>query len=137
MKAGVTGTQHGWTEAQRIQFTLMVSEMDIVEWHQGDCEGVDEQSTKVVVRRFGEDVLHTHPPEDPKKRAFVQGGKIHPEKPYRERNIDIATAVETLFVIPNIYTAKEAPRSGTWMTYRQAVKLGRRTILITPSGEVE
>jgi len=137
MKAGITGTQHGWTEAQRIQFTLMVSEMEITEWHHGDCEGVDEQASLVVRRRFGADCIHSHPPEDPKKRAYVPSGTIYEEKPYKVRNVDIATAVETLFVIPRTYTEREAPRSGTWHTYRQGMKLKRRVILILPSGEVE
>jgi len=135
MKAGVTGTQHGWTEAQRIQFTLMVAEMDITEWHHGDCEGVDEQASKIVRRRFSSDIIHSHPPDNPRKRAYVPSGAIYEEKSYLERNKDIAHAVEVLFVIPKEYN--EVVRSGTWHTYREATKLGRRTILITPSGEVE
>jgi len=138
VRAGVTGTQHGWTEAQRIQFTLMVSEMDITEWHHGDCEGVDDQASKVVSRRFSSNILHSHPPDNPKKRAYIPSGTTYyPPIPYLERNKDIAHAVEVLFVIPKVYTEKEAPRSGTWHTYREATKLGRRIILILPSGEVE
>jgi len=135
VKAGVTGTQHGWTEAQRIQFTLMVSEMDITEGHHGDCEGVDEQASLVVRRRFSADIIHSHPPDNPKKRAYVPSGTIYEEKPYLVRNDDIADAVETLFVIPREY--KQIIRSGTWYTYRQAIKACKRVILITPSGEVE
>lgn len=137
MKAGVTGTQLGWTEAQRVQFTLMVSEMDITEWHHGDCKGVDDQASLVVRRRFGQDVIHSHPPDNEKKRAYVPSGPVYPMKPYLRRNDDIVDAVETLFVIPRTYTAKEAPRSGTWYTYRRAIKAGKRVILILPSGEVE
>ena len=135
LKAGVSGTQSGWTEAQRTQFTLMVSEMAIGEWHQGDCVGVDEQATEVIAQLFGRDILHTHPPVNPKKRAYVSGGKIYPEKTYLFRNDDIAQAVKVLFVIPHGYT--ELMRgSGTWYTYRQAINLGRRIILIMPDGTV-
>ena len=135
LKAGVSGTQSGWTEAQRTQFTLMVSEMAIGEWHQGDCVGVDEQATEVIAQLFGRDILHTHPPVNPRKRAYVSGGKIYPEKTYLFRNDDIAQAVKVLFVIPHGYT--ELMRgSGTWYTYRQAIKLGRRIILILPDGTV-
>jgi len=135
MKAGVTGTQHGWTEAQRVQFTLMVSEMDIIEWHHGDCVGVDEQASLVVRRRFGQGVIHSHPPDNPKKRAWVPSGMIHIEKPYLDRNDDIVDAIETLFAIPQGY--KNVVRSGTWYTYREAIKQSRQVILILPSGEVE
>lgn len=136
MKAGVTGTQSGWTEAQRAKFTSMVSEMSIGEWHQGDCVGVDEQATETIIQLFGKDVLHTHPPSNPKKRAYVSGGKTYPAKPYLRRNEDIAQAVKLLFVIPQGYT--ELTRgSGTWHTYRQAIKRGRRVILILPNGIVK
>ena len=135
MKAGVTGTQNGWTKAQRMMFTLIIAELDITEWHHGDCIGVDAQATMVVRQRFGMDIVHCHPPEDPKKRAYVSGHVIYSTKPYKERNVDIATAVEILFVIPRTHTAKEAPRSGTWYTYRQAKALERRIIGIGPRGE--
>ena len=132
---GVTGTQHGWTEAQRVQFTLMVAELDVTEWHHGDCIGVDDQASEVIRLRFGQDIIHAHPPDDDRKRAYVPSGPSHPLKPYLERNWDIAKAVETLFVIPK--TRKKLVRSGTWHTYRAAKACKKRIIVIYADGSQE
>lgn len=133
MKVGITGTQHGWTEAQRTVFTLLVAELGITEWHHGDCVGVDEQASQVVKGLFGRDVIHCHPPLDPRRRAYVVGNTLHKAKPFLERNDDIAYAVELLIVIPR--TIKERIRSGTWHTCRCARKYNKDIIIIGPSGE--
>jgi len=39
VKVGVTGTQKGWTESQRAGFTLLIAELEIDEFHHGDCVG--------------------------------------------------------------------------------------------------
>ena len=133
MKAGVTGTQHGWTKAQQMMFTLIIAELDITEWHHGDCVGVDAQATAAVRQRFGMEVVHCHPPNIGKKRAYISGHIIYSVKPYLERNQDIAHVVEVLFVIPQ--TLQPVQRSGTWYTFRHAKALGRRIIGIGPRGE--
>ena len=111
LKAGVSGTQSGWTEAQRTQFTLMVSEMAIGEWHQGDCVGVDEQSTEVVAQIFGRDILHTHPPVNPKKRANVSariGHLVHlsPSHKVRQANHSNSTKRGGLMTDAKTYEVK-------------------------------
>jgi len=133
MIIGVTGTQQGWTTPQKTAFILIIAELDVTEFHHGDCVGVDEQAARAVIKRYGRDVLHCHPPDKSAKRAFVSGSVIYQEKPYLERNKDIAHAAELLIVIPT--TADEQIRSGTWHTYRHAKKLGRKVIVIGPTGD--
>jgi len=133
MKVGVTGTQQGWTRAQKTAFILLIADLDITEFHFGDCIGVDEQAARTVRSRFGMDILHCHPPDNPKKRAYVSGGTIYPEKPYLERNKDIAHAAELVIVLPR--TAEPSNRSGTWHTYRCAIALDKGIIVIGPGGE--
>jgi len=133
MKVGVTGTQQGWTRHQKVAFTLLIADLDITEFHHGDCVGCDEQAARVVKKRFSLGILHCHPPDDPKKRAYVSGGTIYPEKPYLERNKDIARACELLIVLPK--TAQYSIRSGTWHTYRCALAMDKGIIVIGPEGE--
>lgn len=132
MKIGVTGTQHGWSEAQRTAFELIIAQLEITEFHHGDCVGVDEQAANAVRRRFGLNTLHTHPPEESRKRAFISGGIIYPKKPYLMRNNDIVSASELLIVLPK--TEKQRARSGTWYTYRRAKKSNTKVIVIGPDG---
>jgi len=133
MIVGVTGTRVGWTKAQKTAFTLIIADLDITEFHHGDAVGCDEQAARAVKKRFGLQILHCHPPDDSKARAFVSGGTIYPEKPYLERNKDIARAVELLIVLPQ--TAQKSIRSGTWHTYRCALAMDKRIIVIGPEGE--
>jgi len=133
MIVGVTGTQQGWSRAQKVAFTLLIADLDITEFHHGDCYGADEQAARAVKNRFGLDKLHCHPPDNPKKRAYVSGGVIYPEKEYKLRNKDIARAVELLIVLPR--TAKKSIRSGTWHTYRCALAMDKKIIVIGPAGE--
>jgi len=131
---GVTGTRRGWTDAQRTTFTMMIKDLDITEWHHGDCVGVDDQASLIIRRRFGQDVIHSHPPDNEKKRAYVPSGPVYPAKPYLERNWDIAKIIEVLFVIP--WTKKKLVQSGTWHTYRAATACKKKTIVIGPDGEI-
>ena len=134
MKIGVTGTQEGWTERQRTVFTLATAELDVTEFHHGDCIGVDDQAADVIRKRFGVDVVHSHPPHQDVKRAFSKSATVYKTKHYLARNQDIAEAVELLYVIPNTY--KERRRSGTWATYRRACKVGTRMVIIFPDGSL-
>jgi len=133
MKVGVTGTRVGMTPAQRTAFELIIADLDITEFHHGDAVGVDEQAARAVKKRFSLQILHCHPPKDPKARAYVSGGTIYPEKPYLERNDDIAYGSELLIVMPR--TNEKRIRSGTWHTYRCGLKYKRKIIVIGPLGE--
>jgi len=134
MKVGVTGTQYGWTERQRTLFTLATAELNLEEFHHGDCIGVDEQAAGVIRKRFGVDVVHSHPPNQDVKRAFAKSAVIYKAKHYLARNQDIVDAVDLLYVIPN--SAYERRRSGTWVTYRRACKAGTRMVIIFPDGSL-
>ena len=140
MKVGITGSRNGWSIAQEVTFRDVIQNYQIDEFHHGDCVGVDEQAVGVVREDCGE-VIHTHPPLNGSKRAHV-GGRLYLPKEYIERNHDIVDAVDMLFVIPA--TNQEVTRSGTWATFRYAMKelqngdsLISRVTVIFPDGRVE
>jgi len=130
MKIGITGTRDGWTAAQEFIFRSLVDGWDIEEFHHGDCVGVDEQACAVIEQLYGSPI-HTHPPKSSNHRANV-GGRLYAPKEYIERNHNIVDAVDLLVAIPK--EANEQRRSGTWATYRYAIKQGKPTILIYPIG---
>jgi len=132
VKVGVTGTQKGWTERQRAGFTLLIAELEIDEFHHGDCVGVDEQAAKVVGDRIGYDKIHSHPPKMSKKRAYAMSGTVYEPKDYMLRNDDIVAASDFLIVVP--LTEEHQLRSGTWATFRRACKAKKRTRIIFPNG---
>ena len=140
MKVGVTGSQKGWTPAQKVQFQDLIDELRVEEFHHGDCIGVDEQAVAEVRREHGE-VIHTHPPINSTKRAMC-GGHLYAPKEYLDRNHDIVDSVDILIVVPA--TDEEIIRSGTWATYRYAMKGLQngdvpvsKVVVIFPDGRME
>lgn len=130
-----TGTQRGMTQAQERR----VSEL-LISWigarqqfvHHGDCVGSDFRMHFLALK-YGYEV-HLHPPDNPVKRAFCTVGVtvVEPEKPYLERNTDIAAAGEVLIATPREY--EEVLRSGTWSTIRRARKLGKKIYIVFQDG---
>jgi hypothetical protein len=116
---------------QKVAFESYIRGQDIEEFHHGDCIGVDEQACAAIERVWGSPI-HTHPPINSSKRAYV-GGTLYLPKEYIERNHDIVDAVDVLVVIPA--EMHEVRRSGTWATYRYAGKVGTRRLLILPNGD--
>ncbi len=135
MRAGITGTRHGWNDSQRSAFEWWLKEQDITEWHHGDCDGVDEQSSIIVRDKFGWDIIDCHPPDKDLYRAHFGGAIIHQPKPYIQRNHDIVNAIDLLVAVP--LQAKEVMRgSGTWATIRYAIKKGVIVRRIDPQGHI-
>lgn len=132
MKIGFTGTQDGLKLAQLDTLYELVDQIGATEAHHGDCIGGDAIFHEICVE-VGIPVV-IHPPEKSNKRQFCEGGTILPSKPYLERNHDIVDEVEVMFVCPK--TEEEQRRSGTWATWRYAMKQCKRIFLIYPSGEV-
>ncbi len=131
---GFTGTQDGMSQGQknefRKEFTTLVRMAERqgtkIHFHHGDCMGADANAHDIVQNikyTFPFVVLiYVHPPLDGRKRAYRQGDFMMPTKPYIERNHDIVDACSLLFVTPK--TNVEEIRSGTWATYRYAMKKG-------------
>lgn len=133
MKIGFTGTQRGMTIAQIQSFEAglrLVFEPG-AEFHHGDCIGADAEAYTIAVGLGFKIVIH--PPIDPKKRAWCRADDIRQPKPYLDRNHDIVDATDFLIATPG--EEAEQLRSGTWATVRYARKIGRKVLIIKPSGD--
>jgi hypothetical protein len=132
MRVGFTGTSEGMSESQRNQLREWLStHAPITEFHHGDCVGADHEAHQIAIA-YDIDI-YIHPPENASKRAWC-GGAVHiyPTKPYLARNHDIVDLTDVLIVAPK--TDTEELRSGTWATYRYAMKqahaLGSQIVLL-------
>lgn len=140
---GFTGTRHGVTHEQSNTLYRLLrairEEVDTeIVLHHGDCVGADQTSHEHA-RLLGFSV-EIHPPENHKQRAFCtypgKPPKVHMEKPYLERNLDIVKAADVLFATPA--TVGEVFRgSGTWATIRYGRKHNKPTIIIWLDGSTE
>lgn len=130
---GITGTRKGWTDNQRAEVCMYLSKWEDVEpgrlFHHGDCVGVDAEAHEAATN-LGY-VTVSHPPQDSRLRAWCEADVTMPPKPYMDRNRDIVKAVSVLIVVPE-GTEADHPRSGTWATYRMAVRTGVETVVIMP-----
>lgn len=133
-KIGVTGTRSGMTNEQYFELRNFLNECDYrdLEFHHGDCIGVDEQAAKVA-ESVGARIV-CHPPEKDELRAFFTSHEIREPKSYFARNRNIVDEVDLLIVIP--YQETRQDRGGTWYTYDYAKKKDRKIMLITPKGVV-
>ena len=108
----------------------------ISELHHGDCVGVDAQAHEIALP-FSEDAfrIHVHPPSTNKYRAGKLGHvNLLPDE-YMARNRAIVECVDVLFVVPA--ETKEEVRSGTWSTYRYALRMGVPCIVIPPGDHAD
>jgi hypothetical protein len=82
-----------------------------------------------------------HPPVNLKHRAWVEQSDfwepssdvVLPEQEYLVRNHAIVETVEHLIVVP-AGPERDSPRSGSWWTYRAALRMGVPVTLIMPPG---
>ena len=129
MKIGFTGTQEGMSVNQKSELENYLNTREAQrsdEFHHGDCIGADLEAAIIATDAAYE--VHSHPPTDPKKRAFHKSNVVHPKEPYLIRNRRIVDATKILIAAPK--SDKEELRSGTWATIRYARKLGRKVILL-------
>jgi predicted Rossmann fold nucleotide-binding protein DprA/Smf involved in DNA uptake len=75
-----------------------------------------------------------HPPQDSRKRAFCVCDSSYPPKPYLARNHEMVMVTDRLVVVPKRQI--EEVRSGTWATFRYALKLGRPIYVVWPDGTI-
>ena len=116
---GFSGTQRGTTSAQLAKAETMLRafrDLGADEIHLGDCIGSDAEIYEIA-GHFGYRLIG-HPPNNPKKRAFLTYHEIYPELPYPKRNRAIVLASGFFFATPN--EDYEVLRSGTWSTIRYA-----------------
>jgi hypothetical protein len=133
MIVGFTGTQKGMTGTQYVALVELLRELNPEEAHHGDCIGADDEFH--IAATMLKIPVVTHPPTNPKKRAFNSGYIVWPEKPYLIRNQDIVMSCDTLIATPS--GDREKRRSGTWSTVRAARKLGKRVMIIYPDGDIQ
>lgn len=126
------------TESQSDMLMLVLYELNkvdpITEVHHGDCVGADDLFHSICYLMDYPIVIH--PPINTSKRAYCTGAKlVMPEQDYLVRNRNIVDASDAVIAVPP--TAHELRRSGTWSTYRYAVKQGKEVYLITPDVETK
>jgi hypothetical protein len=143
LHVGITGSRNGADQGQlgilsdRLSLLCITAGATVERYfHHGDCVGVDDQAHVLAIGLNYR--IYVHPPTNRTLRAYVNRTPlwnpahdlVWPPKPYLERNLDIINAVSLLFVVPD---GPERPRSGTWSTYRAAIRLGVTTVLIPPT----
>lgn len=132
MIVGFTGTQCGMTSRQKERLCAKLIELDVTEFHHGDCIGADEQADNIA-RTIGGIVIVIHPPNNDSKRAFCERrglSKVCEPKPYLDRNHDIVDESEMMFATPG--QRIEQLRSGTWATIRYARKVKKPGVILLP-----
>ena len=135
VRIGFTGTSRGMTVDQKGSFTKFIENIaDQLEFHHGDCVGADEEAHDII-KQLGYPDPIIHPPIKEDKRAFCTSETIMPAKEYLKRNRDIVDACDVLIATPHEHIEKV--RSGTWSTVRYARKRRKKTIIITPDGEID
>jgi len=126
---GITGTRDGLSQRQRDGVEFLLSNLYIFGGlRHGDAIGVDCQVADIAASLGIWTVAH--PPDIDKYRGFHQSTLIMPEKPYRERDMDIVIGSDLLIACPK--QSKEIVRSGTWATVRDARKKKVPRIILLP-----
>ena len=137
MIVGFTGTQKNMTDSQKDMLLIALYELNkmdsITEVHHGDCIGADKLFHDICFMMDYPIVIH--PPTNEGRRAFCKDATVLPAKDYLVRNRDIVDASDAVIAVPP--TVEELRRSGTWSTYRYAVKQGKEVYLITPDVETK
>lgn len=136
MRIGMTGSRTPRTPVQLAEVRNFLEGhaggQKVREFHHGDCVGADAQVAEIA-RELGYRII-SHPPIDPKYRAFAPADIELPPDGYHERNHDIVNACDVLLVVPE---GPEHLRSGTWSTARFARLLGKEGTIIYANGELE
>ncbi len=127
MIVGFTGTRLGMSQHQKEQFVIKLFELDVHEFHHGDCIGADADAHDVVREFFPTVRIIIHPPEKTRTQAFKTGDEARIPAPYIMRDKDIVRESEYMIGAPH---GPEVGRSGTWTTLRYARKTNKpHTIL--------
>ena len=129
---GFTGSRIGITDLQKktIKQILFLFESNSIV-HHGDCKGADEAFHSIALEMGFRTAIHA--PIDKKLSAFCKADFMYPEKDFIQRNHEIVDYTEVLIVAPDSWVEKL--RSGTWATYRYALKQGKPIYIVYPDGE--
>ena len=109
---GFSGTRGGMTAPQKASFADLLRQLRPSQFHHGDCIGGDEDAHGLVLDSGLGTYIVVHPPDNPSRRAFVQGAHEYREPyPYLERNRHIVDETQHLVATPGGFD--EEQRSGT------------------------
>lgn len=154
VRVGFTGTRQGMTTSQWQTVEDLMTELfkgkqgtfahnGLVEWHDGDCVGADDQAHGVAeklqaeARRWGETIdLYGHPCNLNNYRAWNDFDFTAEVKAPLVRNRDIVNESDVMIAAPKEYENVDRG-SGTWATIRYAWRRGVKTWLVWPNGEKE
>lgn len=131
MIVGFTGTRRGMSVMQVSRFGQLIRDLDVTEFHHGDCVGADFEAAEIIVHQFLDIKIVIHPPDLTQFRAFMPlrpGDERRTLRPYIERNHVIVRGCQHLIVAP--LTNEQVVRSGTWATYRYAEARGITTTIL-------
>jgi hypothetical protein len=141
-RVGFSGTRKGCRKAQYAALKDVLGR-ELAEdgsvLHSGDCVGCDEEAFMAAASLGRKNILH--PPEVGTLRAFcdrldiVADIETLPALPYIARNRAIVDACDVVVVCPDDF--EESRWSGTWSTYRYAMRQKKRTIVVWPDGRME
>ena len=128
MKIGITGTREGATEYQLNELRNVLAELKGIEFHHGDCNGVDVQAA-AIARELGYKIV-CYPPKSTEEQGFFGGDVVHAPAGYLERDRAIVDGCDILLVVPK--QMEWQPRGGTWYTHDYAKKQGKPYSVIWP-----
>ena len=132
-KIGITGTRSGMNIDQLESFReRMESFARPLEFHHGDCVGVDIEAAEIA-RGLGIQTV-CHPPVDEKLRAHHNSDVILEQKTHFARNRSIVDMCDILFVIP--FQTSHSSTGGTWYTHDYAVKKGVPVEIFFPMSSI-
>ena len=140
MKIGFTGTRLGMTPKQKETLDEYLNGPDFDsdenhELHHGDCVGADYEAARIARFHFFHVVAHPASDVPSTLRGNAKSDVVLEPKPALERNQDIVDACDLLIACSS--SMEEKLRSGTWHTFRCAVRARKRRIIIYPDGSRE
>lgn len=130
--AGFTGTKEGMTQKQQdtVRRLLVAYRSVFRTFHEGDCVGADVEAAAIA--KECDYIIHCHPPLRSSHRGFFPADVYEEPRPYLVRDQHIVNASELLIATPKGFV--EGQRSGTWTTWRYAMKKKRKVITVYPDG---
>jgi hypothetical protein len=144
MRVGFTGNRHGMTLEQKRTFVNELSDLDVTEFHHGDCVGSDLEAFQLLLGLGLSGVVQSHPatmgPEwDARWKAHTANyfPEVFEHKPLHplKRNKVIVNSSDLLYACPEQF--EEKLRSGTWSTVRYAVANGKSVRIVFPDGSIK
>lgn len=132
MHLGITGTRQGLSLEQEQYALREIPWSSFIAIHSGDCIGVDHQLHDMAIKQNVKSI--GHPPAKNGVRAFCEFHFEHEQKGYFHRNRDIVNSSNIMYGFP--HTEDDPGNGGTWYTINYAIKKGKKTIIVRPSGKV-